>query len=816
MIRSYLLIAFRNLWRNKAYSILNISGLGLGIAIFVFILQYLHFEYSVNRFHQKLPRLYRVLMEVSFTGKTLTWTSLPPGVAPLAKDKFSEVTDYCRMITGGTGSGIVTRSGSQNTYLQAFREPNTAYADASFFTMFSFPVLQGTTGCLKDPNTVAISERYAVKYFGKEAPVGKTLSLNNQFGKTTYTVSAVYRDFPENSDLQFDMIFSLKTLENPANLNGNDWARLDNFNSQYIDTYFLLKEGANSKLLEQSINTFKKQTDPNAEELFRLQPLANIHLASSLSDYYVTNGNLGFVYVMAGVALLILGIAWFNYINLSTAASLKRAKEVGVRKVVGASRMQLINQFLGESFLFNVFGFVVALVLVMLLQSVYNAIIGKKLSLAMLSESWFWMRGASLLVTGSLLSGAYTAFSLSSFKPTQTLKGVFAKSGHGILLRKFLVVFQFSISIAMITATFIIFQQLQFMQQKKLGFNPEQIVSFQPENIAQDSLYGKKVRFLREELARLSFVKSVSHSGVLPGRGTNFGTQGITRLSPDKDDAKKNYSIAIVDEYYFPTLEIPFATGKNFSATDCERVWDRVDRLILNETAVSKLGFTSPEAALHQRLKWGDTKTYEIVGVIKNYHHQSLQKAIEPIVFVPQHSGTTFLAKINTQNIVQNMKTLEKMFKETFPGNPFDYVFADENYNKQYQTEILYSRLFTIASTLAIFIGCLGLFGLAMFSVEQKTKEIGIRKVLGASVSQIVTLLSKDFLRLVLLAFVIATPLAWYVMNKWLQDFAYRIDLQWWFFALAGSSALLIALLTVSFQAIKAALANPVKSLRTE
>ena len=815
MIQNYLKIALRNLLRNKVYSFTNIAGLALGIISFLFILEYISFEKNANQFHANLPNLYRVLFENPKSAKRETWESTTSGLAPRFKGQFPEIQNYCRVMEQGGAGGIITLSDKNNTQaIQPFREKNVVYAETSFFDMFTFPLLQGNKNCLKETSSMAISENRAKKYFKDENPMGKTLTMNNQFGKMVYTIKAVYKDFPQTSDLQYDMILSLETLKNPANLNGNGWVEIDGLYNQFITAYYQLKQDTDVKQLAQKMNVEKKKLNPQSLEILHLQPLTQMHLAASMNDYLTTYGNVSFVYLMAAVAILILIIAWFNYVNLSTAGALKRAKEVGIRKVIGADKNQLIGQFLGESLLLNIASFIIAILLVITLQPFFNNLIDKPLSINILYQNSFWIYGVFLLLLGALASGTYTAFVLSSFKPVQTLKGVFAKSVSGILLRKFLVVFQFSISIILIAGTLILYQQLKFMQNTKLGMDVEQVVVLKAPEIGGDSLFKLRNPAFLNQLKAMSFVKQVSNTGSVPGNWYSWNAAGITGLNPQKDDDKKGYNILMTDENYLNTFNIQLLAGQNFTSAICAVEFNDINKIILNEKAAISLGFTDPKTAVGQKIKWGTDR--EVIGVVKDYHHLGLQKNIDPIVFLPRHNLSYFAIRLNTNEVQSHITTLENLYKKTFQGNTFEYFFADENYNKQYKSEIQYGTIFTVASSLAIFIACLGLFGLAMFSVEQKTKEIGIRKILGASVTNITTLLSKDFLKLVGIAFIIAVPLAWFGMNKWLQDFAYRIEISWWMFALAGLLAMSIALLTIGYQAVKIALANPVKSLRTE
>ena len=776
MFSNYLKIALRNLRKNQTFSAINILGLALGIAAFVLILEYVAYERSYNQFHTQLPTLYRMLTQ---TREGDIWVDMAPAVGPLAKQQFPEVKAFCR-IGEHSANGIVSVAGGKEIGLPlAFREERLAYADASFFTLFTFPLVQGTAAsALIQPNAVALSQSQARKYFGDTNALGRTLTLNNQFGKTLYTVTAVYADMPQNSDLLFDAVFSLQTLANPANLNGNDWARLDSFDGSYLTTFLQVAQPASGtpadyKALAHKFNAYKKKATPKDESIFLLQPATNLHLASSLSDTYRTSGSLGFVYLLSGIAVLILLIAWFNYINLSTAGALKRAKEVGVRKVVGAGTSQLISQFLGESLLLNSIGFGLALLLVASLQNPFNEFVQKKLSVSVLNTDGFWLAGFGLLLFGALASGSYVAFALTSYQPIQTLKGT-VQAGKGSWLRKGLVVAQFSASVALVIATLVLYQQLRFMQNKDLGVRLAQRVVIQGPQVNQTGSFTAGTAALEQELGQLPYVKSFCQTGIVPGNYYNFTANGITRQSEASDhprpgDEKKNYSMGIIDDRFLKTYEIGLAAGRNFTVREAELGWEKSGKLMVNETAARLLGFASAEKAIGQIINWG--QPYELVGVVKDYHHQGLQRAIDPVIFMPRRSVSDLTVQLTTDKIQDKLAQLERIYKASYPGNPFEFYFADENYNRQYQSEQQYGQVFTVASVLAIFIACLGLFGLAAFTTEQRTKEIGVRKVLGASVSSIVTLLSKDFLKLVLVAIVIASPIAWWAMNQVATEF---------------------------------------------
>ncbi len=812
MLKNYLFTALRNLRKNYVFTFINLLGLSLGMAAFILIFQYISFEKSVNGFHTNLPNIYKLITQ---SQKGNMWDDTAPGLAIIGKQQIGEIKDFCRLALGSNlGDGVVS-VGDSPEKAQSFREGNFAYAESNFFDVFTFLLKSGDINALKSPNSVALSESISKKYFGTQNPIGKVVTLNNQFGTTLYTVTAIYADMPENSDLRLDILFSLQTLANKANANGNDWANLDGLNSQWLKTYFILQPEVDPSIVETKAIELKKKLAPENTDTFLLQPLANQHLGKSLSDKMPTTGNLGFIYLLTGISILILVIAWFNYINLSTASALKRAKEVGIRKVAGASKSQLIRQFLGESLTMNVVAFLLALALVNLLQAVYNYFIGKQLSFAVFQQNNLWLIGFGLIVIGSVASGAYTSFALSSFKPSETLKGIFSKSGEGIWLRKTLVVFQFSVSIALIGCTIILQRQLHFLQNKDLGMDLTQLLVMVGPEIGRDETFKNRATGFENELAQFGFVENYCRTASVPVDGYNYSTSGVTKQNPMPGDEKLGYAMMMAGYNYFKTYSIPIAAGKEFTEEVGNRPWSEINQLMANEKAVAQLGFLSNEEAIGQKIIF-ENKEYELIGVVTDYHHLSVRQAIDPIIFLPKNNGGFYTAKIATQNIQNNVAALNNLYKKYFPGNPFDYYFLNDKYNQLYKTEQQYGTLFTVASTLAIFIACLGLFGLATFTVEQRIKEIGIRKVLGASVFQISKLVSKDFLVLVILSIAIATPLSWYAMKTWLQGFAYQTEITWWIFGIAGIIAVLIALVTVSTQAIKAAMSNPVESLRSE
>ena len=808
MYKNYFKTAFRNLWRNRQFSIINIAGLALGIAVFLFITQYVAFEWNANRFNKNYTELYRANAQYK-EGNTEYY--LPPGLAPVVKQKIPTIENYVRV--ADLAAGVLSYKGQTEADTKTFRENSMVYVDGSFLDVFSFPLVAGTPS-LTEPKTLALSETISRKLYGTTDVVGKIITVSNQFGNTPYTVKAVYQ-LPDASDIKADVLLSLHTLESAANRDGNDWADPNGIQSGYANIYLQLKKDADPGNVARSITAFIHATNPaTKDDKVVLQPFSALHLAPSFDYPYQTFGSLLLVVVFSCIAVLILLIAWVNYINLSTAQALNRAKEVGVRKVLGASRMQLVLQYLTETFILTLASAAIAVILVQVLQNLFNNFTGKPLSLEVLNNGWFWLSGIALIVLGSLLSGSYVAFTLTSFKPITTIRGKIQTSVKGFSLRKSLVVFQFTISIVFIIATVILYRQLQYMQTENLGMKLDQLLVIQGPTVSSDDQAEKNVSF-KNSLTQLPFVKKYAASNNIPGIGYNFSTEEITKLNnPQKGDERKSYSMFICDDKFFDTYGISFAQGKTFTTDDAERSWNNVRKVIINEKAAQQLGFDTKQNIIGQKISWGEP--FEVIGVVKDYHHKSLREPIQPVIYLASVSFSYFTVQTDTRDMQSKIATLKSLYSSTFPGNPFEYFFADEKYDQQYFAEQQLGNVFIAAAFIAILIACMGLFGLAAFSARQRIKEIGIRKVLGASTASITALLSKDFIKLVLIAIFIAIPIAWWAMNQWLQDFAYRTEINWWIFFIAGLIAISIALITVSFQAIKAAVANPVKSLRTE
>ena len=808
MLRNYSKIAYRNLLKNKVYSLVNIGGMAMGIAAFILILEYVSLEKSVDKFHTQIEQTYRLLNE---SPKGDMWKEHAPGWADLIKKRIPEIKEFCRF-DDGNGKGVV-RSNDKNV---SFKEERVSYAEGNFFTFFSFALTAGRPEDFDKPNIVFISENHANKYFGNENSIGKILILSNQFGTQNYTVGGIFKNIGENSSINYDMFFSLQTLKNPANLNGNDWADLENLDSQYIDTYFSLTDNSDYTKVEDKLNALRKEFDQDSDgAIFRLQPFSEVHLGASFDDKFPHSGDVKYVYMLIGIAFLILLIAWFNYINLSTANAMKRASEVGVRKVIGATQSNLVYQFLCESIFVNLCAVILAGIIIVMIQPLFNDLMGKSMSVKHLAATPMWMMSLGVMIVGSLAVGTYTAYLLSKFNPVKTLKGKMAKSSGGVFLRKSLVISQFGISIALVLATVLIYSQLQYMKNRDKGLDINQLLVINGPEIGKDSTYAQRKTAFFNELERQSFVKDYAGSGSVPSKGYNFRTGGFTQPGSKAGDETKAYAFSIVSERYFDAYGVNLVAGRNFTNAECNVEWNDNSKVILNETAAKELGFASADDAVRTKVKW-DERYLDVVGVIKDYNHLSLKNKIDPIIFYPQASSEYITVRLTPENMSDKIGSLEGLYKQYFQGNPFEYAFIDENFNKSYAIEQQYGALFSIAAIWAIFIACLGLFGLATFTVESRTKEIGVRKVLGASIPSIIQLLSKDFVVLIAIALIISSPIAYFLIEKWLGNFPYRIDIEWWHFAVTGIIAFLFPILSMSYQATKAALMNPVKSLKTE
>lgn len=819
MIRNYIKIAWRNLLKNKTFSFINIAGLAIGMAACLLILQYVSFQLSFDQFNKNAADIYRVVNDRYQNGKliqhgTITYSAIGKAM----QDDFPQVLNHTRVMPNGPV--IITYNDKK------IGDQNGLAVDNSFLSMFSYPIVAGDSkNALQEPHTVIISEDLAKKIFNAnkndwQQVVGKTIMLETD--STLYKITAVCKNVPENSHLYFDFLTSYSTVYTGA----NSYKEADyDFTQSDFWHYIQLKPEADYKALEAKLQAFSQRhfqgnKISGSDEKFYLQPLSKAHL---YSDFEYEIGNTGSATVVWGlliIAALIIVIAWVNYINLSTAKSLERAKEVGVRKVSGATRQQLIRQFLTESLIINLVAFGVAILIVMLLQPGFNTLVQYQLSLVFLFEkglNGFNITGAliALMLAGIFISGLYPAFVLSSFKPILVLKGKFIASTKGIALRKGLVVAQFAITIALITGSLIVYRQMQFVSQQNLGMNISQMLVVKPPELTSwDSTFIKHTNTFTEELKTIPHVQGASTSWNVPGGET--GRSFNIRRSDQDESVKLTMRHTAISYDFLKVYGIKLLAGRDFTYTDFNPDFGKLHNLIINESAAKLLGYTSPKEIIGKTIIRG-TRKWDVLGVINDYHQKSLQYPVEAMIFMPAYSTNSSISvKVDAKELPSTIASIKQKYDAFFPGNLFDYFFLDDQFNKQYADQQLFGKVFAIFAAFAIFIACLGLLGLSLFATLQRTKEIGIRKVLGASVSNIVLLLSKDFIRLIVIAFLIASPVAWYIMHNWLNNFAYRININAWLFLIAGVLSVCIALATISFQAIKAAIANPVKSLRTE
>jgi len=794
MIKNYLKIAFRNLWRHKAFSFINIMGLTVGMAACFLIFLYIRFELSYDSFHTKADRIYRIVCDIKTPTEVIKAGGPSWAVPPNVKSEFSEVESFVR-IAGG--DNVLVRKGDIK-----FQEENSMWADSLFFEVFNFKLLKGNAQtALKDPFNIVLSETTAKKYFGKEDPMGKILLLTGD--AFPVTVTGIMKDIPENSQIKGDLVISMSTIKKKFNADiDSQWG---NYGAQ---AYILLKPGTNPKVLEKKFPAFLEKrngTEMKKSQMYAtlfLEPLKEVYLHSTRNGN--NTGNMNNVYIFSIVAAFILLIACINFINLTTARSTERAKEVGIRKVVGAAKTQLATQFIGESVILCLIAFILAAALSAMMLPLFNQLSGKTISHGIFENTRYLMLLFGAAIGIGLLAGIYPALVLSSFKPVIVLKGRFATGTRGIILRKGLVVAQFSISIALIIGTIVVYDQMSYMRNKELGFSKDQM-------IVLDTNGDPGKNSLNQAIEAIPGIKSTALSSSVPGSGNPGAYSEIENKKGDLQIA--NLDLYFVDFDYINQFKIKVLAGRAFSR---DFGTDTTQAMVINEAAIKMFGYSTPQEAVGKRFKqWG--REGKIIGVIKDFHFRSLQQPIKPLSMRIEPGGSNLIsANVSAANIPATLAAIETKWKTLIPNRPFSYYFLDEFFDKQYRGEERFGSLFLNFAILAIFISCLGLLGLASYSTMQRTKEIGIRKVMGASVSGIINLLSKEFLMLVVLSFFIAMPVAWYFMHSWLQDFAYRTELSWWVFVLAGAIAIFIALFTVSFQAIKAAIANPVKSLRTE
>ncbi len=817
MFTNYLKIAWRNLAKHKMFSLINIFGLAIGMAVCLLILQYVSFKLSYDQFNENAADIYRVVNDRYQQGNLIQHGTITySGVGKALNDDYDDVIANARIATFGQ---TILSNGDKK-----IEDEHVFFGENIFFQMFDYPITAGSRKeMLKEPFTLAISETLAKKIFDLprnnfEDIIGKAIVLNRD--SMPYRVDAVFKDVPENSHLDFCMVISYPTIMHFWKESNYDFTQSDFWH------YVQLKPGTDYRKINAGMAVFsQKHFQGNkisgSDEKFYLQPLSNAHLYSDFEYEIGRTGSSTAVWGLLTIAIFIIVIGWVNYINLATARSAERAREIGILKVVGVLLNQLIAQFLFESILVNLIALALAVLFVYLLQGGLNKLLEQQLSMAYIFSKG--MKGYSILIglialiiTGMLLSGFYPAFVLSSFRPIQVLKGQFSSGTKGILLRKVLVISQFCITAILIAGAIIVTKQLNFLNKTNLGFDMEQVlVVKQPMLTGYDSTFINKITILKEEFKTISAVEAAATSGNV--FGNELGRSFNVRQADSASNNQFTVRVMQTDYDFVPLYKMKIIAGRPFSSSDHDPDGSKLKNTLINRSAAKLLGFASPEAAIGKDILRG-TRRWTVIGVLEDVHQKSLRYPMEPTVFIPSFGtyNDISLRLKTTQNLPGTISAIKAKYDAMFPGNHFDYFFLNDHFNWQYKNDQLFGKVFNIFAGIAIFVACLGLFGLVLFATVKRTKEIGVRKVLGASVSDILLLLSKDFAKLVVVAIVLAIPLSWYIMNRWLQDFSYRTAISWWIFPLCALLALGIAMATIVVQSIRAANSNPVKSLRTE
>jgi putative ABC transport system permease protein len=806
MIRNYVKIAWRNILKQPGYASINIIGLALGIAGCVLILQYVHFELSYEDFHAKKDRIYRVEQDRYDNGKLSTqWAAGAYAAGNYFKEQIPEIEDYVKLLR--RDKLVAEIKG------QPFKIEECFYASSSFFRIFSYPLLKGNPQtALTEPYSAVISQTTAKNLFGTEDVLGKTLNIHQE---QEYKITGVYKDMPANTQLQANLLLSYSTFVASAMKDSFDVE-----NAWFADgclTYILLDRNARPAAVEAKFPAIVNKAGGeelkrfNASVTYRLQPITKIHLYSHYMMEPGITGDGKTVYLLMAIAFFIVVIAWVNYVNLATARSISRAREVGIRKAMGSYRRQLILQFLSESAVLNLIAILLALIIVLIAIPGFNGLTGQHLSFSLLASGKFWLAMTALFVAGVFFSGLYPAFVLSAFKPIEVLKGKLTSTTQGGLLRKSLVVFQFGASLFLLIGTFVVYNQIQYMRKGSLGININQMLVITPPLVNNDSTFPTRLNAYKEALQQNAAVGNITVSTTIPGQPVDWNAGGIKLVGAD-ESTQKQYRVIGVDYEFIKTYDMKLIAGRLFSksfGTDDHSV-------IYNRKAVEHIGFASPEEAIGKKIDfWG--QQYTIVGVVDNFHNQSLKEAYEPLILrlIPELGGYVSI-KISSEHAPAVVELAKKQWGVFFPGNTFEYFFLDEHFAKQYQADQRFGKVFGIFTLLAIFVACLGLFGLASYTTLQRRKEIGIRKVLGASVPGILKILYKEFALLLVLSFLIAVPIAWLSSARWLEGYAFRTDIRWYYMVIPFLVISAIALITVSFQSIRAAIDNPVKALRSE
>ena len=827
MLKNYFKVAYRNLLKNKVFSLVNIFGLAIGMAACFFIFAYVHFESSYDRFHQHAADLYRV--NISFGGSFGGFPAMStnhPATGPAMKQDFPEVKEFARLAPPSLflPSTTITYADAKGQDVTLNQE-KLFIADPSFLRIFSYPFVAGDPAtALNEGRSIVISASMAKKYFGQADPVGKTLTLNRQL---PLKVTGVFKDVPENSHLKFDMLVPFSTFVNDK-YGYTEWGWPEFY------TYVQLAPGTDPKKIEARFPAFveryigQKERELKFQTYLHLQPLGDIHLLSGEIRGPEAGGSEKEVYFLTLIGVLILVIAWINYINLSTAKSVERAKEVGLRKVVGGLRRQIVGQFILESVLVNLLALGVAVVIVLVCFPFFGPFIGKAIDQGTASSGiWhspsFWLATLSVYLVSAFLVGAYPAFVLSSFRPAAVLKGKFGNSGKGIFLRKSLVVVQFVLSLLLIAGSITVYSQLSFMQRESLGYDKDQILVVKAPSFT-DSTFGDKIKVFEASLLQDPLVRGIAPSSDIPGKAV-IDRNGMRQASQDKTHNYLTF-LSQVNERFLGTYGMSLAAGRNLNRSDTVNPFTSGGRsskirVLVNEMVVKALGYKNNEAAVNQDIifSYGPGElSGQIVGVVRNYHQRSLKEGYDPMLYwYPAYDNWRYFSvQLKADHLQQTLAGIERAYKNVFAGNPYEYFFLNEYFGRQYQSDLRFGKVFGLFTGLAIFVACLGLLGLSAFMIRLRTKETGIRKVLGASIYSLLILFSKDFVKLVAVATVIAIPLVYWGASQWLRSYAFHIRLEWFIFVGPPLLLLAISLTMIGVQSLKTALANPVDSLKTE
>ena len=804
MLKNYLNIAYRTILKKKVFSLINIFGLAVGMAAFMFIIQYVQFERSYEKFNKNADNIFRITLDL-YNGNEYIVTDCETyaPVGPMLKEKMPEVVDYVRMYHNDGLQDIEANN-------RKFLEEGIYFADASAFKFFSIEVLHGDKStALSEPYKVVLSETMARKYFGRNDAVGESFKIEG----VLYQVTAIMKDLPYNTHLKFNTLLSHATLGQMY-----QWYKEDSWNGNNEYTYLQMEPGTDLATFNNKLVEFARSLkDKIGTERFVAEPIKDIHLLSNKSFEPEPNGSAKIVFSLLIIAIFIIVIAWVNYINLSTARAMERAKEVGIRKVMGSLRTQLVLQFLSESAIINFIAAGLAFVLFQTGLPIFRNLTGQPLSVDMIEDWSFWYLYLTMVGVGTMLSGFYPAVVLSSFKPATVLKGKFRTSSHGQAMRQGLVVFQFAATVILMIGMSAVYLQLKHLRTLELGMSLDQTLVVRAPYLEEaDSIFSLKQQNLKTALLLNPAVQKVARSEILPGLSLHemSSTSSVTKVGDEKKEGSYNYYYFSIDEDFLPALDIKLLVGRNF-----ESGVPNHDMVIINEEAVRRLGFSSTEEALGSKItfvsRWkGQPST--IIGVVAKYYQQSPKEPQIPLLLRYEDDADYFSIRLNTEDMAKTLTEVKETWNQVFPNTVFHYFFLDEKYDQQYRADTQFGKVVATFSGLAVFIACLGLFGLSAFTIVQRTKEIGIRKVLGASVLQIVHLLSKDFAKVVLIASILALPIAYVATEQWLSAYAVRISLNIWIFLVPVVIILGIALFTVSFQTIKTALENPSGSLRQE